>query len=65
MRNSYSRYVGRRVVVQVGEDSIGGTLANASREVIELTDAALLGAHVTPMDGTVIVPLPVRWVQVA
>lgn len=65
MRNAFSRYVGRRVVVQVGDESIGGTLEVVGGDLV-LNEAALLdGDKVTPMDGVVVVPaFSVRWVQV-
>jgi hypothetical protein len=66
VRNALRRYVGRRVVVQVGDESIGGTLDSASEDVV-LSQAALLdGSEPTLLDGVVVIPSgQVRWVQVA
>lgn len=65
MRNAFRRYAGRRVVVQVGDESIGGTLEVVGDDLV-LSEAALLdGDAVTSLDGVVVVPaFSVRWVQV-
>lgn len=66
MRNALRRYVGRRVVIQVGEDSIGGVLSSADGGGLALTEAVLLeGGATQPLDGWAWVPeARVRWVQV-
>ena len=65
MRNALRRYDGHRVVVQVGDESLGGLLEVVGDDLV-LSEAALLdGDQVTPVDGVVVVPsLSVRWVQV-
>lgn len=60
------RYTGQRAVVQVGDQSIDGTLDTAERDVLTMSQARLLTMQdAIPLDGTVVVPAPaVRWVQV-
>lgn len=65
MRSSYSPFKGRQVVVQVGDDSVGGTIVKANRARVVLADSALIGARPAPMDGQVVIPASmIRWVQV-
>lgn len=65
--SDFRRYVGRQVVLQLAEESLMGTLARDSREVLELEHAASLapGREPKPIDGAVVVPkLHVEWMQV-
>lgn len=60
------RYVGRKVMVQVGDDTLGGVLAEVGKDTLTLSGAALETAESIPMDGVVIVALlDVRWAQIA
>lgn len=64
MRSAYRGYVGARVVVQVGDESIAGTLVEAG-DLLVLQDAALLTAGVQDVDGRAVIPSgSVRWLQV-
>jgi len=65
VRDAYRRYVGRRIVVQTAQHSVGGVLMSSSKRGLVLSDPALVDARPTPMDGAVFIPAAsVGWVQV-
>lgn len=63
---SLRRYVGRRMVIQLGEHTLDGTLSDARRDVVILTGATLINtSSQSQLDGDVAVPTgAVAWVQV-
>lgn len=63
---SFRRYVGRRMVVQTGEQAIDGTVASADRDGVVLTEVSLLSVNEpVRLDGEVMVPAnAIDWVQV-
>lgn len=63
---SLRRYVGRRMVIQIGEHTLDGTVHDAHRDVVILRNTTLVQPNATvPLDGEVAVPSTgIGWAQV-